>query len=97
MRENHHVFEHLMPDARTWKPIAVAVAYPTDEVSLLGALEAAQQRLIVPVLVGPRSLMLAAAKSIGQDISACRTVDADSAEAAAAEAVACAARLNAPR
>ena len=75
MRENHHVFEHLIARCRDLDPIAVAVAYPTDEVSLLGALEAAQQRLIVPVLVGPSSLMRAAAKSIGQDISACRTVD----------------------
>jgi acetate kinase len=54
------------------------VAFPDDDVSLLGALEAARQRLIVPVLVGPRSRILAVAQSTGQDISAFRIVKADS-------------------
>jgi phosphate acetyltransferase len=88
MRENHHVFEHLIAQCRDLEPIAVAVAFPDDDVSLLGALEAARQRLIVPVLVGPRSRILAVAQSTGQDISAFRIVEADSAEAAAAQAVA---------
>jgi phosphate acetyltransferase len=88
MRESHHVFEHLIAQCRDLEPIAVAVAFPDDDVSLLGALEAARQHLIVPVLVGPRSRILAVAQSIGQDLSAYRIVDVDSAEAAAAQAVA---------
>ena len=88
MRESHHVFEHLIARCRDLEPISVAVAFPDDDASLLGALEAARQRLIVPVLVGPRSRILAHAQSIDQDVSGYRIVDADSAEAAAAQAVA---------
>jgi phosphate acetyltransferase len=88
MRENHHVFQHLIALCRDLEPIAVAVAAPDDDVSLQGALQAAREQLIVPVLVGSRSRILAAAQSIGEDISAFRIVDADGAEAAAAQAVA---------
>jgi phosphate acetyltransferase len=88
MRANHHVFQHLIARCRDLEAIAVAVAWPDDEVSLLGALEAARQRLIAPILVGSRSRILAVAKSLDQDISAHRIVEADSAEAAAAQAVA---------
>jgi phosphate acetyltransferase len=82
------VFQHLIAQCKDLEPIAVAVAWPDDEVSLLGALEAARQGLIVPTLVGLRSSIVAAARSLNRDISACRIVDADSAEAAAAQAVA---------
>jgi len=88
MRSNHHVFQHLIAQCKDLEPIAVAVAFPVDEESLLAALEAAQQRLIVPVLAEPRSQILASAKSLGRDVSGCRIVDAGSAEAAAAQAVA---------
>jgi phosphate acetyltransferase len=88
MLPNHHVFQHLIAQCKDLEPVPVAVAFPVDDVSLLGALEAAQQRLIVPILVGPRSAILAAAHSLGQDVSAWRIVEADSAETAAAQAVA---------
>jgi phosphate acetyltransferase len=88
MHPNHHVFQHLIARCKGLAPIVVAVAYPCDDVSLLGALEAAQQRLIVPVLVGPGALIAATAQSLKQDISGLRLVEADSPEAAAAQAVA---------
>ena len=88
MRANHHVFQHLITQCENLEPIVVAVAWPCDDISLAGALEAAQHRLIVPVLVGPRSLMLAVAQTLKRDISNVRIVEADSPEAAAAQAVA---------
>jgi phosphate acetyltransferase len=88
MRANHHVFQHLLIQCKDLEPVTVAVAFPCDEVSLLGALEAAQQRLIAPTLVGPRSQILATAKALRQDVSSCPIVDAESPEAAAAQAVA---------
>jgi phosphate acetyltransferase len=88
MRSNHHVFQHLIARCKGLDPVAVAVAFPVDDVSLLGALEAAEERLIVPVFVGPRPQILASARTLGRDISRYRIVDADSAEAAAAQAVA---------
>ncbi|HUD25840.1 MAG TPA: bifunctional enoyl-CoA hydratase/phosphate acetyltransferase [Burkholderiaceae bacterium] len=88
MRSNHHVFQHLIARCSGLEPITVAVAFPCDEVSLLGALEAARQRLIVPTLVGPRPQILATAKTLGEDVSIYRIVDAETAEDAAAQAVA---------
>ncbi len=45
----------MVEASRSLSPVTVAVAYPCDEVSLLGALEAADMGLIVPHLVGPRA------------------------------------------
>jgi phosphate acetyltransferase len=87
MRQNHHVFEHLIELSRDLEPVAVAVAFPVDDVSLLGATEAARQHLIEPVLVGPKSRILQVARAAGQDVSGYRIVEAETAEAAAEQAV----------
>ncbi len=68
-------------------PIPTAVVNPTDQVSLIGAVEAAKAKLIVPILVGPPDAIEAAAKSAGIDISGFELTPAASPEAAAAEAV----------
>jgi phosphate acetyltransferase len=65
MRESHHVFERLIAQCETREAVSVAVAFPCDEVSLAGAVDAARDRLIVPVLVGPRAQILAAATAKG--------------------------------
>jgi len=88
MRESHHVFEHLIAQCETREAVSVAVAFPCDEVSLTGAVEAARGRLIVPVLVGPRAQILATAGACGLDVSPYRIVDAEDDEDAAARAVA---------
>ncbi|HEV3019122.1 MAG TPA: bifunctional enoyl-CoA hydratase/phosphate acetyltransferase [Burkholderiaceae bacterium] len=88
MRTHHPMFQHLIAQCRDLEPVTVAVAFPCDEVSLLGALEAAQQGLIAPTLVGPRTQIFGTAKALGQDVAACRIIDADCAEAAAVQAVA---------
>jgi len=88
MRSNHHVFERLIAQCEVQEAVPVAVAFPCDEVSLAGAVEAARERLIVPVLVGPRSGILAAASGRALDISPYRIVDVEGVEAAAARAVA---------
>ena len=36
------------------KPIKTAVIHPVDDVSLLGAIESAQAKIITPILIGPR-------------------------------------------
>jgi len=68
-------------------PVPTAVVNPVDQVSLIGAVEAAKADLIVPILVGPREAIEAAAKSAGIDISGFELIEAESAEAAAAQAV----------
>jgi len=88
MRSNHHVFERLIARCEGQEAVPVAVAFPCDELSLAGAVEAARERLIVPVLVGPRAEIMAAASGQRLDVSPYRIVDTEGAEAAAARAVA---------
>jgi len=88
MRSNHHVFERLIAQCESREAIPVAVAFPCDEESLAGTVAAARERLIVPVLVGPRAEILAAASGRNLDVSPYRIIDVEGAEAAAARAVA---------
>ncbi len=70
-------------------PSAVTiVAHPCDETSLRGALEAAETRLIVPVLVGPEAKIRKVASELGLDLRDHEIIDAPHSHAAAAKAVA---------
>jgi phosphate acetyltransferase len=50
-------------------PIRCGVVHPCDADSLRGAIEAAQQNLIVPVLIGPETKIRQAAETEGLDLS----------------------------
>ncbi len=65
-----------------------AVAHPCDRDSLLGALEAARRKLIVPILVGPAARIQAIAAANGADIAPYRLVNTAHSHASAATAVA---------
>lgn len=77
----------LIAQVQRRDPIRTAVVNPTDAVSLIGAMEAAKAKLIVPVLVGSLDAIKTAAKSAGMDISGFELVSAENAETAAAKAV----------
>ncbi|MFO8045707.1 MAG: bifunctional enoyl-CoA hydratase/phosphate acetyltransferase [Halomonas sp.] len=68
--------------------ITVAVAHPVDDVSLTGAVAAAHQGLIIPLLVGPEAKIRAAADSAELDISEFEVIDVPHSHAAAERAVA---------
>jgi phosphate acetyltransferase len=51
------------------EPIRCGVVHPCDPGSLRGAIEAAQQNLIVPVLIGPETKIRQAAEAEGLDLS----------------------------
>ena len=74
--------------ARGLAPIRTAVVHPVDTVSLLGAIEAAKEKLIVPVLVGPEAKIRAAAEQAKLDLSGYELVPTEHSHAAAAQAVA---------
>jgi len=80
-------YERLLERCRGIEPIATAVAYPCDESSLSGAVDAAKLGLIVPILVGPAAKIAEVAKAKGIDISDLQVVDAPNSRAAAAKAV----------
>jgi phosphate acetyltransferase/phosphate butyryltransferase len=69
-------------------PVRTAVVHPADAVSLIAAVEAAHEGLIVPVLVGPQAKIRAAGESAKIDIGAYESVWTEHSAAAASEAVA---------
>jgi len=81
-------YERLIAAARDGTPAVTIVAHPCDETSLRGALEAADEALIEPVLVGPAAKIIAVAAEHGIDIAGREIVDVPHSHAAAAEAVA---------
>jgi phosphate acetyltransferase len=87
-RNAHEKYERLIDRAQAMKPVTTIVVHPCDESSLRGAVDAAQTRLIVPVLVGPKDRIEAVAREHGLDISKFEIVDAPHSEGAAAKAVA---------
>ncbi|WP_050804870.1 bifunctional enoyl-CoA hydratase/phosphate acetyltransferase [Vreelandella boliviensis] len=68
--------------------IRTAVVHPCDELSIIGALDAARQGMIVPILVGPTAKIQAVAKAAGQSLDGIEIVDAPHSHAAADAAVA---------
>jgi phosphate acetyltransferase len=82
------VFVRLLKRCQPLEPVTCAVAHPCDRDSLLGAVESAKRRLIVPVLVGPPARIQAVAAAAGVDISRFRIVPTEHSHASAAAAVA---------
>ncbi|MGO4673912.1 phosphate acetyltransferase [Bosea sp. 2YAB26] len=83
----HDKYERLIAKAREFAPVMTAVAHPCDESSLRGALDAAAQGLIKPILVGPTARIIATAKAAGLDIAGFEIVDTPHSVASAAKAV----------
>jgi phosphate acetyltransferase/phosphate butyryltransferase len=81
-------YRHLLELASGLSPIPVAMVHPVDSSTLLGAIEAAQAGLIVPVLVGPQDKMQAVALAHDIDLSHYRIVVTEHSHAAARQAVA---------
>ncbi|MEY3952217.1 MAG: hypothetical protein RL320_1019 [Pseudomonadota bacterium] len=65
----------LIETAAHLDPVRCAVVHPCDEGSLQGALDAAAQGLIIPVLVGPRARIEALAASMGVSLSGVEVID----------------------
>jgi phosphate acetyltransferase len=88
LRHRHHVFENLIAKVKETPAVKVAVCHPCDEVSLGGAVEAAEQGIIIPVLVGPAEKIRATAEQFGYDISGYEIVDVEHSHGAAETSVA---------
>jgi phosphate acetyltransferase len=80
----HAKYERLIERAKAAPASSTAVAYPCDETSLRGAVEAAEAGIIKPILVGPAEKIAAVAKKHGLDIGKYELVDVEHSEAAAA-------------
>ncbi|WP_411034862.1 bifunctional enoyl-CoA hydratase/phosphate acetyltransferase [Shinella sp. BYT-45] len=71
---------------RTLPPTRTAIVHPVKPNVIEAAEEAARERLIVPVLVGPAARITAAAKEASVDIAGWEIVDTEHSHAAAAKA-----------
>ncbi len=81
-------YARLIAATKTLAPVRTAVVHPCDELSLVGALDAAQRGMIIPLLVGPRLRIEDAAKAAGCSLDGFEIIDAPHSHAAAAQAVA---------
>ena len=88
VRRKGRRYEHLIEMTRGLQPIRTAVVHPVDAPSLLGAVEAARAKLIVPVLIGPEAKIRAAAALAELDLAPYEIVPTEHSEAAAVQAVA---------
>ena len=68
-------FQSFINQAKGLPPVVTAVVHPCDAESLRGAVLAAQNGLIEPILVGPSARLLKCAADAGVDISPYRIVD----------------------
>ena len=83
----HEKYERLIAAAKALQPLATAVAHPCDETSLKGALEAAEARLISPILVGPQDKIRSVAQAFSLDLGRAEIIDVPQSHAAAEKAV----------
>jgi phosphate acetyltransferase/phosphate butyryltransferase len=88
LRERGRGYRLLIEQTRGLQPIRTAVVHPADSVSLIAAIEAAREGLIVPVLVGPEHKIRAAAEMAKLDLAPYEIVPTEHSAAAADRAVA---------
>jgi phosphate acetyltransferase len=87
MSRKHEKYERLIEFCKSLPPTPTAVAYPCDQSSLQGAVDAARMGLIAPILFGPEAKIKATAASNDIDLAGMEIVDSPAAEPAAAQAV----------
>jgi phosphate acetyltransferase len=81
-------YDRLIQRAKQLTPAKTVVAYPCDETSLRGPMEAAELGIVEPILVGPETTIRKAADQFRIDIARVTILDAPDAVSAAAKAVA---------
>ena len=81
-------YRDLIAATHAMAPVRTAIVHPCDALSLTGALEAASQGLIVPILVAPRVKLEAVAEEAGLVLDGVEIVDVPHSHAAAERAVA---------
>jgi phosphate acetyltransferase len=80
-------YEHLLVRCAGLEPVPTAVAHPCEKSALAGAIEASEQRLIRPFLVGPAAKIEEVARSAGIKLGNAEIIDAPHSHASAQKAV----------
>ena len=82
--QRHRHFEALLERAKPLPPLVTAVVCPEDENSLGGAILAAQESIITPILIGNARRIAEVASTIGAEISGFEIMDTGSHKASEA-------------
>ena len=85
--QRHDRYERYVQQARDLPRLATAVVHPCSAESLLAAIEARNEHLIEPVLIGPEHKIRAAAAQAGVSLDGIRLIACEHSHAAAAIAV----------
>jgi phosphate acetyltransferase/phosphate butyryltransferase len=81
-------YRQLIALTQGLEPIRTAVVHPVDRNTLLGVIEAAQAKLIIPILMGPEAKIRAVAEAESLNLSSYALISTEHSHAAAAQAVA---------
>jgi phosphate acetyltransferase len=84
---NLYLLHALVKARQEYPAIPVAVCWPLSTIALAGAVEAAEARLIQPILVGPRTQMEQIAAGMNLDIRSYRILDVSTEDEAAAQCI----------
>jgi phosphotransacetylase len=85
---NHGGYERLLAACKSLAPVRMAVVHPCDTEALEAALEARDNGLIVPVLVGPEARIRSLAQTSGLDLGGIEIAATEHSHASADSAVA---------
>jgi len=80
-------YQHLLSMTDGLEPIPIAVVHPCDTESLGGPLQAAEEGLVIPILIGPEAKIRSVAEAEGFDLTGVRIIDVPHSHAAAETAV----------
>ena len=86
--QDHDLFEDYVQRCHKLEPLKTAVAHPCDESSLAAVVQAAQQGLMLPILVGPAERIRKLAQQAQLDIDRFELIDMPHSEESATAAVA---------
>ena len=73
--DKHAKHQELVDKALKFEKSVMAVVYPCDEPSLGGAIGAAEEGLINPILIGPKDKIVEVASKLGKDVSSYTIID----------------------
>ncbi len=87
VNEPYRHYRGMIARANLKPAVKTAIAWPCDEVSLGGAIQAFKDKLIVPVLVGSETLIRKVAATLELDLTGIQIVDVPHSKTAAVKAV----------
>ncbi|MGD0680407.1 MAG: bifunctional enoyl-CoA hydratase/phosphate acetyltransferase [Terracidiphilus sp.] len=87
VKDPYRRYRGLIARATSKPTVRTAIAWPCDEVSLEGAVQAFKDRLIVPVLVGSETMIRSLAETLQLDLGGIQIFDIDNSRSAAMRAV----------